>query len=501
MLIEARIERCRFMFAVILGLMISSCAWAQLTLEFEDQSSQYDPNQIWVTFDNGGGTTPFDVTYNGGTAVNIAAPGGVPNHLSDPIQLSTVTDYEFTINSVSSVAVFLSYGTPFTTLDASPSFFQGATSADITYQNFEITRTGGTGDQGNLTNINYFTAPLSIRSFSPTVGSGNTPVQSTGFNQSTQQVASRLAALSNSSAVVDGGSLRRYVGPSTYSPGTSVPYNSFENYLSSINTSGVTNTIQNINGFATNGATSNTGETYNFTFSMTSNVNANNDIVLTGDITTEIIDRSNGSSSTGTTYNNANITISGSDMTLLNSMIYGQTSAPTSLQPIVTWGQGWTDWANFVQTPSNNLTDAFPQGLNINELTLPQTAIGEITTAILMGFLGNTTSVNGTPLDTLASEDWWKLDPMQAFDDIQSDPDNYNQWADVIYDASNNGVYSIPFSDRLGTGPLVNTVQFQGHNIDRWIVGFGDPIPEPTTLVLIGVGSVLVLGRRRRNMV
>ena len=482
------------------ALVAASGVFAQLSLTFEDQSAGYDPSDIWISFDNGGGATPFDVTYNGGTAVVIDAPGGTPNHLSNPIQLSTVNNSTFTINSVSSVAVFVSYGAPFTTLNASPSFFQGATSADITYQNFEITRTGGAGDQGNLTNINYFTAPMSIRSYSSDYDSGNTPLQSVGYNQSTGQIASRLASLSSSNAVVDGGQLRRYVGPSTWT--TNAPYPSFANYLSNVHTTGVTNTIQNHNAFNTNGATSTTGLNYNFTFNMTSSVLADNSIQMTGSITTQVKDNSTGVITPGTTYTDADITLSASDMSALNSIIYGQTASPAGLSSQVNWGQGWLDWAAFVQNPSNNLTDSFPPGTEIQNLTLSATAIGEITTAILMGFLGNTTDVNGTALNTMPSEDWWDLDPMEAFDDIQSDPDYYNQWAEVIYAATDNGVYSIPYSDRLGNGPLVNTVQFTlggtPYNVDQWIVGFGDPIPEPASLILLGAGTVLVLGRRRR---
>ena len=158
--------------------------------------------------------------------------------------------------------------------------------------------------------------------------------------------------------------------------------------------------------------------------------------------------------------------------------------------------------------PANDLTGSFPTDLPVQELTLTQTAIGEITTAILMGFFGNDAVVDGSPLNTLPSEDWWKLVPMEAFDDIQSDPDFYNQWAEVIYDASGNSVYSIPFSDRLGSGPLVNTVQFTidgtSYAVDRWEIGFGDPvsvIPEPATvgLLLAGLAGMCVGRCRRRD--
>ncbi len=482
---------------------------AQMDLVFEDQSSAFDPSDVWISFDNGGGATPFDVTYNGGTAVTFGSysSGGntLTNHLSSPIRLSSVTNHAFTINSVSSVAVYVTYGSTFTDLTASPSFFKGAPGADVTFQNIEITRTGGAGDQGNLTNINYFTAPMSIKSFSDSYMSGTEALQSTGFSQTTTQIASKLDALSPSSATTVNGKLRRYIGPSTYTD--TPPFPSFKSYLSSVHTSGVANTIQNSNAFNTNGSDGTNGENYNFTFDLTSAVNDDGDIVLTGDITTEVKDNSTGNTTPGATYSNADITISGADENKQNQIIYGQTAVPSDLATQVTYGQGWTDWAAFVQDPANQLTDSFPENADLDNLTLTRTAMGEITTAILMGFLGNEAFVDGTALNTLPSYEWWQLDPMRAFDQIQSDPEKYNQWAQIIYDASANGAYSIPFSDRLGNGPLVNTVQFTKdgtpYDIDKWVVGFGDPVstvPEPSAAAFLvsalAAGSCLL--RRRR---
>lgn len=471
--------------ALVLVLVVAGPVFpaGYLDLVFEDHSPTYDADQLWVSFDNGGSARPFDVTYNNGAAVTID-PG---NHLSDPLQLSTVTDQTFRINSVTSVAVFVSYGQPFTTLDASPSFFKGAVSADITFQNFEITRTGGAGDQGNLTNINYFTAPMSIDSYSSDYDSGNTALQSTGYVETTEQIGSKLSGLSPSNSVTVDGKLRRYLGPTSWT--IDAPYPGFGDYLASVRASGVSNTIENHNAFNTNGATPTTGKNYDFTFSLTSAIAADNSIQLTGQITTRIKDNAAGTFTDGATYTNADITLSGADMSKLNMIIYGQTANPTALQSAVTWGSGWTEWADFVQDPANNLTDSFDPSLSVGELTVAQTAIGEIATAVLMGFLGNTTVVDGTALNDMPSEDWWKLDPMQAFSDIQANPDHYNQWANVIYNASDNSVYSLPYSDRVGNGPLVNTVRFNKdgifYDIDRWVVGVGEPIHESSTHVAI----------------
>ena len=63
-------------------------------------------------------------------------------------------------------------------------------------------------------------------------------------------------------------------------------------------------------------------------------------------------------------------------------------------------------------------------------------------------------------------------------------------YANVIYETSNNTVYGVPYSDRFGKGPLVNTVYYDGKNVNYWVVGVGAPI-GPTDLTGI---QLLLLG-------
>lgn len=481
---------------LIVGVGVSvATAAGSLDVQFQDNSAAFGADEMWINFDNGGGATPFDVTYNGGTAVVFG--GG--NHLSNSIQLSTVTDLTFTINSVSSVAVFVSYGTPFSNLSVSPSFFSDSVSGDIVYQNFEITRTGGAGDQGNLTNINYFTAPMSISSYSQGYNAGTTALQSTGFNLSTAQLATKLAASSSgNNAVVIGGTLTRYVGPSTYT--ADPPYPSFIPYLQSIHASGVTNKIVKSNAFNTDGSNGTNGYNYTFSLNLTSEVGADGTITLNGSIDTTIKNNATGVITSGTSFGSAlmpSMVLSGSNSEALNSIIYGQTTGP--FPDSVTWGAGWTEFQDYIDDPANNLVNSGAFS------TTRALATGEITTAVLMGFLGNTKTVNGIALETMNSEDWWTMDPLHAFSEIQTEHPYYNEWADVIYSASDNGVYGIPYSDRLGSGPLVNSVQFTvggtTYDVDKWVVGIGDPVsvvPEPSSLALAAVGTFLLAFRRRQ---
>lgn len=463
-----------------------------LTLQFEDNSPVYDPSDVWIYFDNGGGATPFEVTYNGGTAVEfgtyMSGAATLTNALSNGIQLSSLDASGFQISNVSSVAVFVSYG-QFSNLSVSPGFFANSVSGGQIFQNFEITRTGGLGDQGNLTNINYFTAPMTITSYS-----NGAVQQQTGFTQSTAQIASQLAATSSSNAVYNtNGDLVRYVGPSTYT--SNPPYPSFIPYMQSVNASGVTNSIVNSNAFNTPGPTNVEGSmNYDFTLNLTSSVQSDGTILLTGNISTAVKDNYTGITTAGPTFLNSSVTISAADIAAFNSIIYGQTVG--TFGSSVTWGAGWTDFENFVNDPANNITTSGAFGIT------QALAIGEITSAILMGFLGNTSLVDGVPLNTMDSYLWWRLDPLQAFSEIQSNPEYYNAWASVIYTASGNTVYGIPYSDRMGTGPLVNSVQYNSNWIDTWVVGFGDPVstatvPEPGVAGYLLL-SLVALGVRRR---
>lgn len=494
-------------FATVLAAGMQYMAFAQpssLQLIFNNQSSYSGTNagnDLYIYFSNGAAAVPapdFNVTYNGGTAVTfgnfVSNNTTFQNYLSDGIPLSTVANSTFTVTTASSVAVYIGYGNTFDTLSSAPGFLPGAVSANKTFQNFEITRVGGNGDQGNLTNINYFTAPLSITSYN-----GTTQLQSVGFTKSAAQIAAALQAVSPGSAVSVGGQVVRYVGPSTYTPAETPPFQSFLPYLNAVGnvTTPVANTIQNANGFNTDGSNGQNGSNYLFGFSYqtsyTTNATGVTALVLSGNITTTVKDNATGNTTAGPTFTNASVTINATNQANFDGLVYGQSAG--QYPSTVTWGPGWSQFENFVNTASNNLTASGAYA------TTQNLAIGEITSAILMGFLGNTKIVNGMALNTMTSEEWWKLNPLQAFSEVQQNPDFYNQWANEIYLASTNGSYSIPYSDRLGTGPLVNSVFYNNNYVTSWEVGVYDPVPEPSATVLLvgGLGFLGWICRRARR--
>ncbi len=453
---------------------------------------------IYLYFSNGGGAAPppIDITYNGNSTLTYGTyqqeSNTLTNYLSNGIRLADVTNQTFRVTTASSVAIYLAYGSQFSTLATAPGFFTNSSGGLTVFQNFEITRTGGNGDQGNLTNINYFTAPLSITSYN-----GTTQLQQTQFNKSTSQIYSALETISPASKIVDGnGTTLRFVGPSTYPPAQVPPFQSFIPYMNAANTSGISNIIQNSNAFNTSNGSYNYNFTLNLTTSFTTDGGGNaTALVLSGNITTQVKNNGNGSFTTGPTFENASITINMTDADNFNGIVYGQ--AFGQYLDDVTFGAGWTSLDAFVADPANGIE-------NSNAYNITQNlAIGEITSAILMGFLANDTLVGGTPLSDMPSDEWWKLDPLQAFSEVQPTNDEYyNQWGNEIYDASTNGSYSIPYADRLGTGPLVNSVFFDNQYVTSWQVGIYDPvsvIPEPSTVALIAFGAMgFALARRKR---
>src|SRR5690606_32495251 len=109
---------------------------------------------------------------------------------------------------------------------------------------FELTYVeGATSGQGNLTNINYFAAPISLRSYHG--GASGTLLQTRGYYGGTATGTARLAAKlsgvtsgpdSGLAAAMNGGHVLRYIGPSSYGAGTN-PYPTFDSYLQALHQS------------------------------------------------------------------------------------------------------------------------------------------------------------------------------------------------------------------------------------------------------------------------
>ena len=436
-----------------------------LSLQFVNNTGLPD-SSVFVTFQNPAlGSTNLNVTYGAGqTPVPFASQSNI---MSTSLSLQAIGTGGFTVTQAGGVVIFVSYGAALTSTTSVPSFIGSGGSDYLTqFQPFELTRTGGSGDQGNLTNINYFTAPMQISSYNG--GAKGTLLQSRGYTQTASAIGALLGALSGDSAsaviTASAGGVIRYVGPSSYGPADTNPYPSFSAYLTAINAAGKTTAISNNNAFNVPAAAGPGSTNYNFTLDLSATVGADNSIQMTGSIATTIIPYG-GTATAGKTFTDCSVTISAQDAKALDFTIYGQ-----AMSSAVAFGSGWAALGSYMES-----VGLAPQGALATTQNL---AIGEITTGLLGGFVNSTTVPAGQTkaIGDLPSSAWWKLDPTVAFSQIQGNSAYYNPYADAIYNASGNQAYSIPYSDRLGSGPLINSVQYNGTPVDTWVVTLSPPV-------------------------
>ncbi|MGZ5026902.1 MAG: hypothetical protein ACXWE9_06430, partial [Methylobacter sp.] len=85
-------------------------------------------------------------------------------------------------------------------------------------------------------------------------------------------------------------------------------------------------------------------------------------------------------------------------------------------------------------------------------------------------------SYNGKAYKDVPSVAWWNTNTIPSPSALQASNPYYNIYAQQIFDATDNQVYSIPFSDRFGNGPLMQTQLYNGQVVDTWVVTLGAPI-------------------------
>jgi len=499
----------------VLGLLAFTqvaCA-AGLTLLFDQSAYRGD---VWIQVQDASAT--FAATYANGTQsisfTNQNPPPSGTVLMSVPVKLSDIGAGGLNVTFSSGALIYLFYDDPSgNSQTAAPAYI----TSTQRFQSFELTMTGGLGDQGDLTAINWFTAPLSISSYQndPIQNPSESPLQQKGFGSNTAaQIGAQLTAAAGSdpSLVVKNGSgqIIRYLAPSDYN-GTN-PWPSFIPYTQSINTAGQTTTIKRTNQF--NFAPPNNTTAYVFGIDMTANANADGSLSVTGNITataTGPIIRGNPTLPPVGYWTPATITFSVADVNAFNNAIYGQVQ-----NSAVTFsGQAFTDFLSFTNNtllhpgqPHNSLTnpnlnDNIPGGAGLAYNITLNMFVGEITTGLIGGFYNsnypsNYPPDNGALLKNVPSSHWWLQSPIVAFSQIQPSNLYYNVYANVIFNTSNNTVYGVPFSDRFGTGPLVNSVQYNGTNVNYWKIGVGAPLgaPPPANKSLSGMLLLLLLGNQ-----
>ena len=191
------------------------------------------------------------------------------------------------------------------------------------------------------------------------------------------------------------------------------------------------------------------------------------------------------------------------DVAAYNLAIYGQAKDATT--GAVTYPSGhWTDIGNYLSGKVNATPDptATTQALLVGDVTsalLLVFANAAPTEAAFNPFSGTiypagypnspTITYNGQAgnpqpiaVKDMRSHEWWNFDPAHYPSASTLQPANsthYNQYAAIIQQASGNQTYTIPYSDRLGIGPLIQTVQYENTPIGTVKVTLFPPISLP----------------------
>jgi hypothetical protein len=480
---------------VVIGMMAFTQAAYGLTLLFDQSAYKGD---VWIQIQDPNFNAPtanFTATYASGTKSIDFTDGADTVMMSKPVKLSDIGAGGLKITRSVSAVFFVFYDDPSgNSRKDAPAFMI----SPQRFMPFELTMNGGAGDQGNLTAINYFTAPLSIRSYAndPSQNPGEPVLQQTGWGSATAaRIAARLAAASggNPNAVVKkaNGHIVRYLGPSNFTGAN--PWPSFIPYMKSVYQANQSTHIQRTNGF--NFAAPDNTPVYQFGADMIAKANAKGSLTITGSITVSAnpaIKPGNPDLPPDGKWTGATISFSVANSEDFNNAIYGQ--AKTNAVRFT--GQAWSDFQTFTQNtlrdPQN--PDPAKRGPSLYDLGAYDITramfIGEVTTGLLGGFFNSDYQVGGVALKDMYSNQWWSLNPIKAFFQIQPLNQFYNVYANVIFEESGNTVYGVPYSDRFGAGPLVNTVYYQGSNVNYWVLGVGAPISATGALP----GMLLLLG-------
>ena len=490
-------------FVVMVVVAYTHAAYA-FTLLFNQSAYRGD---VWIQVQDpfyASTTNNFQATYTNATGTHSInfTDGGNQVLMSLPVKLSDIGAGGLNITFSESAVFYVFYDDPTGNSRTGP---QNQMVSTQRFMPFELTMMGGAGDQGNLTAINYFTAPLSIQSYQnnpiPIQNPPEPVLQQTGFGSFTAtQIGGRLAAATggNPNAVVKDakGKIVRYLGPSNAFSGAN-PWPSFIPYTQSIFVANQNTLIQRTNGF--NFPPPYQTPVYQFGANMTATANADGSLTITGSITASTnssVISPNPPLPAGGAWTGATISFSVSDTNAFNNAIYGQVinSAVSFSGPA--WNNFLTFTQNTLQDPSKP-HNADPKDPNynpsLNDLGAYQTTlnmfIGEVTTGLLGGFFNSDYEPGGVPpaIKNMPSNNWWSLNPIVAFSEIQPQNPYYNIYANVVFDTSNNTVYGVPYSDRFGSGPLVNTVNFNSTPVNYWVLGVGAPATNalPGILMLL----------------
>ncbi len=487
----------------------------ELNMLFVNSSGLPD-DQVLITFQDPSQT--LDVSYKKAsvkTKIDRVAKGDV---MTQTLNLKEIGSSGLQIANAQGPVVFVSFAATASkggfTMDgtlsgnAEPSYIgTGGANYLKSYQPFEITYVkNATEGQGNLTNINYFAAPLLLQSYQG--GTAGSLLQTRGYYKGTAtgtmkliKALSALTAGDASAKASNEGNNLRYIGPSSYGAGSN-PYPTFNDYLDALHKAGQITKIQNQNAFNTMAVPDchqvKSGKkekmvcnfNYDYVLDFTATVAANRTITIAGTINTTITEFGKAPKA-GKSYTGMSMTISptiGADTSeaIFTNTIYGQADPLGSGKGSTTFNSVWDTLEADMKALGLILNENDPSGTVTTYMTTQSLTIGEITTGLLGGFLGSDvlysggegeySQYNGQKYKDVPSQAWWNSSTIPSPSTLQPKHTYYSAYSQIIFDATDNEVYSIPFSDRFGKGPLMQTQLYDGNVVDTWVVTIGKPL-------------------------
>ena len=429
------IQKLKITVSAILIISFISTASYALTMKFINENSEYNSNEVYAIFTAASGN-PFVATNNGQA-------------------LSLTTCYSFaelssgiTLDRITVGVVYISLGKPMTSnrTDA-PSFTNTSDSDYYTrWDKFEITFNGSPYDVANLTGINSFAVPISIKTFGD---SGATSRETLGYSIYADEMISLLTATAtNDSAVLKGPSndFLRVIGPTTYPAGSFGPYPPFDDYLNSVISSGEPILIQDL--YSGDGS-SPEKTTQEYTFTNTFDTGGN--MIMNGGGTVVGMDHTIVISNDVLAYNiyanNPDYYVDGVKSDFADNNIY---SAP--------------------------VRDA-----------LAGFAIGYVGSSVL-------DPVTGVAFKDEFSKHWYATNQPLAFSDVQPGNEYFNGYAEVFWKYSDS--YGFPFSDRLHKSVQAS---LNPANVDTVEIVILPDVPEPASFLILNFGFALILFLNRKN--
>ena len=261
---------------VVLSMLVfTQAAFAALTMKF-DQSAY--SGKVWIQVQDASRT--FAATYGINKHIEFT---GSTDMMSTPVKLSDIGAGGLNITHAGGGSkIFVFYDDPTgNSRTAAPD--QNSPDFPQRYQDVELVMLGGAGDYGDLTYINWYSAPLSIKSYD----ASQKLLQQVGFGSATgAEITAQMAQASggNSKAVMKdaNGNILRYLGPSNnFTSKGGNPWPSFVPYIQSVNKANQSTTILN----AANFNFSDGQPVYRFGVNMTATAKADGGIDITGKIT------------------------------------------------------------------------------------------------------------------------------------------------------------------------------------------------------------------------